>query len=100
METVILDTRLFHEFEGHAHAVFRILHIIVGPFPWADRRWNTEWIRKAIPKRVPVGHGEPQMLLHCLVTDLRRSVVVLESEGILGIRPLERNHRHVWKEFR
>ncbi len=89
--------QLFHELEGDAHAVHRVLDVVVSRFPGALHRAGAERIAAGSAEGMPIGNGEAQMVLHRLAFDHFGGVVVPEGEHVLGLGALEADLGDFWK---
>ena len=99
VEAVIRHGELREELERGVECVLGGGDRIGLPSPRLGARPRAERIGPVGAERVPIANGEPQMLAHRLVADAPIGVVGLEGERIVGVRPLEANHRNTWKEF-
>ena len=77
---------LFDEFEGRAHAVLRVLDGFRAVVPGADHRARAERIAARAAERVPVDHGEAQVVAHGFALDDFVGVVMFEGERVFGFR--------------
>ena len=80
----------FHELEGDADAMDRVVHGVIGAFPRPEHGAGPEGIAARAPHRVPVGDAETKVVFHRLAGDDFVFVVVAEGQGIGGFRTLER----------
>jgi hypothetical protein len=77
---------LCEEFKGGIHGLFGPLHRVGGFVVAADDGVGSELVGAQAFKRMPVADCKTQMLGHRFAQNLVVGVVVLEGEGIFGVR--------------
>ena len=89
MEAVIGGAHLGNEFECGVHLVAGPLIGVCAFQPWEEVGLATERIGTDSAERVPVGDGEPEVLLHGLSGHDGVLVVPFEGERVVGFPALE-----------
>ncbi len=82
------DADLGDELKGGVHLVFGALNGIRGAVPWELHGADAEGIAARIAEGMPVGDGEPEVLIHRLAAHHAVLVVILKGQRIVALRPL------------
>jgi hypothetical protein len=88
VEAVEADAELLHELEGHVGPLHGHLQRVGVVLPRAEHGAGAERVGAGATEGVPVGDGEPEVVLHRLPLDERVGVVVAEGEHARGLRTL------------
>ena len=99
MEAVVADPALLHELEHRPDAALRVFDRIGSVVPGTLGGGTSKGVGETVAHRMPVGRGEAEMLTHRLAADDFIRIVMLESERVAGLRPLERDDGDSREEF-
>ena len=99
VEAVVADPALLHELEHRPDAALRVFDRIGSVVPGTLGGGTSKGVGETVAHRMPVGRGEAEMLTHRLAADDFIRVVMLESERVAGLRPLERDDGDSREEF-
>ena len=89
MEAIILDTQLLHDLEAGVRLGLGTAVRALALVPLIAAGLAAEGVAGGLAQGVPPGHGELEPILHLLAADDLLGIVIMESEGVLGLRTLE-----------